>query len=279
LVWFEPHPCPSVSFVVKFLFIGDIVGRPGRDIVVAQAANLRERHRLDFIIANGENAAAGSGITGLIARTLLGAGVDAITLGDHVWDQKGWETEIGGLDRVCRPANLPSACPGRDHVILTNPDGFRLAVFTQLGRNFIGMKGECPFLGSDAMLARTVGAGRADAALVEIHAEATSEKQAMGWHLDGRAAAVLGTHTHVPTADAAVLPQGTAFMCDVGMTGPYASVLGREIAPVLGRFIDGMPRRFEIAEGDVRLSAALVDYDPIAKRSVRCELITVRKDG
>ncbi len=268
-----------MSFVVKFLFIGDIVGRPGRDIVVAQAANLRERHRLDFIIANGENAAAGSGITGLIAKTLLGAGVDAITLGDHVWDQKGWETEIGGLDRVCRPANLPSACPGRDHVILTNPDGFRLAVFTQLGRNFIGMKGECPFLGSDAMLARTVGAGRADAALVEIHAEATSEKQAMGWHLDGRAAAVLGTHTHVPTADAAVLPQGTAFMCDVGMTGPYASVLGREIAPVLGRFIDGMPRRFEIAEGDVRLSAALVDYDPIAKRSVRCELITVRKDG
>ncbi len=265
--------------MIKFLFIGDIVGRPGREIVISSIPALRADLGLDFVIANGENAAAGSGITGLIAKTLLGAGVDAITLGDHVWDQKGWESEIGGFDRVCRPANLPATSPGRDHVILTNPDGFRLAVFTQLGRNFIGMKGECPFLGADTLLAKTVDAGLADAAFVEIHAEATSEKQAMGWYLDGRAAAVLGTHTHVPTADASVLPKGTAFMCDVGMTGPYASVLGRQVAPVLGRFLDGMPRRFEIAEGDVRLSAALVEYDPATKRSIRCELMTLRKDG
>jgi len=276
LIWVRRLPGPSVvPTVVKFLFIGDIVGRPGREIVQAKLPALRADLGLDFVIANAENAAAGAGITGSIARTLLAAGVDAITLGDHVWDQRGWETEIGQFDRVCRPANLPAACPGRDHVILEK-GGFRLAVFTQLGRNFMGLKGECPFLGADAMLAKTVGAGAADAAFVEIHAEATSEKQALGWYLDGRAAAVLGTHTHVPTADASVLPGGTAFLCDVGMTGPYASVLGREIQPVLGRFLDGMPRRFEIAEGDVRLSAALVEYDPAARRAVRCELVTVR---
>jgi len=262
--------------VIKFLFIGDIVGRPGRDIVVERVAALRMAHDLDFVIANGENSAAGSGITGAIAKTLLAAGVDALTLGDHVWDQKGWDGEIVSLDRVCRPANLPTACPGRDHVIVEK-HGFRLAVFTVLGRNFIGMKGDCPFLGADALLAKTVGAGRADAAFIEIHAEATSEKQAMGWYFDGRAAAVLGTHTHVPTADAAVLPHGTAFMCDVGMTGPYASVLGREIKPVLGRFLDGMPRRFDVAEGDVRLSGAIVTYDPAARRAVSCELLTVRR--
>lgn len=262
--------------MIKVLFIGDIVGRPGREIVVSRLPGLRAELGLDFVIANGENAAAGSGITGSIARALLSAGVDAITLGDHVWDQRGWETEIGSLDRVCRPANLPTACPGRDHVILTHASGFRLAVFTQLGRNFIGMKGDCPFLGSDALLAKTVGAGLADAAFVEIHAEATSEKQALGWYLDGRALAVIGTHTHVPTADASVLPQGTAFLCDAGMTGPYASVLGREVQAVIGRFLDGMPRRFEVAEGDVRLSGVLIAYDPNTQRSTRCELVTVR---
>lgn len=260
---------------MKFLFIGDIVGRPGRDIVVAKLPALRSELGVDFVIANGENAAAGSGITGSLARTILAAGVDAITLGDHVWDQRGWEGEIASLDRVCRPANLPAACPGRDHIVLEK-DGFRLALFTVLGRTFVGMKGECPFLCADALLARTVGEGKADAAFVEIHAEATSEKQALGWHLDGRALAVLGTHTHVPTADACVLPQGTAFMCDVGMTGPYASVLGREVKPVIGRFLDGMPRRFEVAEGDPRLSAALVEFDPASKKALKCELVVLR---
>ncbi len=261
--------------MLKILFIGDIVGRPGRTIVADRVAALRDEQRIDFVIANAENAAAGAGITGSIARQLLGAGVDALTLGDHVWDQRGWEGEIGQFERVCRPANLPAACPGRDHLVLEK-DGFRLAVFTLLGRNFVGMKGECPFLGADALLARTVGSGAADAALVEIHAEATSEKQALGWYLDGRAVAVLGTHTHVPTADACVLPQGTAFMCDVGMTGPYASVLGREVKPVIGRFVDGMPRKFDVAEGDVRLSCAVVTYDPEARRSAGCELLVVR---
>lgn len=242
---------------MKLLFIGDIVGKPGREIVVAQVAKLRAERGIDFIIANGENAAAGSGITGAIAQSLREAGIDAITLGDHVWDQKGFEAEIRTLDHVCRPANLPAVNPGRDHLILER-NGFRLLMFTVLGRTFMGLKADCPFLCADAMLLRL--AGQYDGALVEIHAEATSEKQALGWHLAGRAIAVLGTHTHVATADAAVLRGQTAFICDVGMTGPHESVLGRQIEPVLGRFLDGMPRRYEIAAGDNRLSAALVEF-------------------
>ena len=261
--------------MIRILFIGDIVGRPGRDKIATWVARLRQKHNLDFIIANGENAAAGAGITGSIARTLLEQGIDAITLGDHVWDQRGWEHEIDEFERVCRPANLPASSPGKDHVILKKGN-FRLAVFTVLGRTFVNMKGECPFLAADAMLAKTVGANGADAALVEIHAEATSEKIALGWHLDGRAAAVLGTHTHVPTADAEVRPKGTAFITDVGMTGPYHGVLGREVEPVVSRFLDGMPRRFAVASEDVRLSGALVDYDPESKKATRCELLVVK---
>ena len=258
----------------KLLFIGDVVGRPGREILGERLLRLRNKFGFDFVIANGENAAAGAGLTGAVAKTLFDAGVDAVTLGDHVWDQKGFETEIGNLERICRPANLPAACPGRDHLILEK-NGFRLAIFTVLGRQYLGMKSECPFFASDRMLSAL--AGRADAVFVEIHAEATSEKQALGWYLDGRAAAVVGTHTHVPTADACVLPKGTAFLCDAGMTGPYASVLGRLIEPVVAKFLDGMPRRFPVAEGDVRMSGVVIEYDASAKRAVGCELLMVRK--
>jgi len=242
---------------MKLLFIGDIVGKPGREIVGTAVAKLRAEREIDFIIANGENAAAGAGITALIAGSLQEAGVDAVTLGDHVWDQKGFEADIAGLAHVCRPANLPAGSPGRDHLIVER-HGFRLLVFTVLGRSFMGLKAECPFRCADALLGRL--AGTYDGALVEIHAEATSEKQALGWHLAGRATAVLGTHTHVATADAAVLRGQTAFLCDVGMTGPHESVLGREIAPVVSRFLDSMPRRCEVATGDNRLSAALVEF-------------------
>jgi len=257
---------------MRLLFIGDIVGRPGRDIVGALAPRIRAERGVDFIIANAENAAAGAGLTGTLARQILDSGVDAITLGDHVWDQKGFETEIVGLDRVCRPANLPASCPGRTHLILEK-NGFRLLVFTVLGRNFMGPKVDCPFLGADALLRNA--AGRFDGALAEIHAEATSEKQAMGWYLDGRVTAVLGTHTHVATADASLLKKQTAFMCDVGMTGPYESVLGREIAPVIARFVDGMPRRFEVATGDNRLCGALVDFGP-AGRAEKIEWLSLK---
>ena len=258
---------------MKLLFIGDIVGKPGREIVSALVPKLRVERELDFIVANGENAAAGAGITASLCKTMLEAGVDVITLGDHVWDQKGFEHEIVTLDRVCRPANLPAACPGRDHVIVEK-NGFRLLVFTVLGRSFMGMKAECPFLCADAMLQKLVG--KFDGVLVEMHAEATSEKQAIGWHLDGRVTAVLGTHTHVATADASLLRKQTAFMCDVGMTGPHESVLGREITPVIGRFLDGLPRRFEVATGDVKLSAAQVEFT-LTGRAERIEWLSVKQ--
>jgi metallophosphoesterase (TIGR00282 family) len=262
--------------MLKLLFIGDIVGRPGRELVVERLPRLRAEKGIDFVIANAENSAAGSGITASIAKELLSSGVDAITLGDHVWDQKGWESEINSFERVCRPANLPSACPGRDHLIV-EAKGYRLAIFTVLGRQYLNLKSDCPFLTSDRLLTQL--AGRADGVLVEIHAEATSEKQALGWHLDGRALAVLGTHTHVPTADAAVLPGGTAFICDVGMTGPYAGVLGRDTKAVIGRFLDGMPRRFDIAEKDVRMSGALIEFDPAGKGASKCELLVFKRNN
>lgn len=260
--------------MLKLLFIGDIVGRPGRDIVAERLPRLRTEHGIDFVIANGENAAAGAGITGSIAKSILGSGVDAITLGDHVWDQRGWEHEITEIERVCRPANLPAACPGWDHLII-EARGFRVAVFTVLGRTFMNLKADCPFLTADRMIDQL--RAQADAIIVEIHAEATSEKQALGWHLDGRVTAVLGTHTHVPTADNRILPRGTAFMCDVGMTGPYASVLGREISPVVEKFRDGMPRRFEVATEDVRLSGALVEISASMAHAEKIELLTVRR--
>jgi len=260
--------------MLKLFFVGDIVGRPGRDILAERLPRLRQEHAIDFVIANGENAAAGAGINGTLAKSILGCGVDGITLGDHVWDQRGWENEIHEVEHLCRPANLPLACPGLDHLILESR-GFRLAVFTVLGRHFMGIKADCPFLAADRMVERL--RGQADAIIVEIHAEATSEKQAMGWHLDGRVTAVLGTHTHVPTADACILPKGTAFMCDVGMTGPYASVLGREIQPVVSKFLDGMPRRFEVATEDVRISGALIEIGASMARAQKIELLTVRR--
>jgi len=259
--------------MLKLLFIGDIVGRPGRDIVAERLARIRQEHDLDFVIANAENAAAGAGITETIAKSILGCGVDAITLGDHVWDQRGWENEITQMERVCRPANLPKSNPGWDHLIL-EARGFRVAVFTVLGRTFMNMKADCPFLCADRMIAQL--RPQCDAIIVEVHAEATSEKQALGWHLDGRVTAVLGTHTHVPTADACLLPKGTAFICDVGMTGPYASVLGREVKPVVERFLDGMPRRFEVATEDVRLSGAMIEIGASMARAKKIELFTVR---
>jgi 2',3'-cyclic-nucleotide 2'-phosphodiesterase len=257
---------------MRLLFIGDIVGKPGREAVTALVPKLRAERGIDFVIANGENAAAGAGITSAICKSLLEAGVDVVTLGDHVWDQKGWESEIGAFEHVCRPANLPVSNPGRTHVVVTK-NGFRLLVFTVLGRSFMGLKAECPFLGADALLQQL--AGQFDGALVEIHAEATSEKQALGWHLDGRVTAVLGTHTHVATADTSLLRKQTAFMCDVGMTGPHESVLGREIEPVVGRFLDGMPRRFEVATRDNRLSAALVEFEK-SGRATRLEWLSLK---
>lgn len=243
----------------KLLFLGDIVGRPGRSLLLERLPALREAMSVDVVVANGENAAGGSGITARIAEELLSGGVDAITLGDHVWDQKNFENEIDGLPQVCRPANLPPGNPGRSHLII-ECSGFRLGILTVLGRNFMGIKADgCPFRTADEKIAAI--SGQCDAILVEAHMEATSEKIALGWHLDGRVAAVIGTHTHVPTADGRVLPGGTAYLSDAGMSGPYASVLGRDSGEVVQTFLDGMKRRFPVAEGDVRLCGCLIEID------------------
>lgn len=244
----------------KILFLGDVVGSAGRDAVRTLTPALRAGLGLDLVVVNAENAAAGSGLTRALALELLApGGPDALTLGDHVWDQKNFDRELPGLERVCRPANLPAAQPGRDRLTVTSASGFRLLIFTVLGRTFMGPRADCPFLTADRILAEE--AGRFDGALVEVHAETTSEKIALGHHLAGRASLVVGTHTHVPTADVTVLAGGTAYQTDAGMCGPYDGVIGREKGPVIARFIDGMPRPMPVAAGDVRLAGILVTLD------------------
>lgn len=265
--------CHFCIIMPKLLFLGDIVGRPGRQFLSERLPSLRERLSADIVVANGENAAGGAGITGKIASELLSSGVDAITLGDHVWDQKNFENEIDDLPTVCRPANLPHSNPGRSHLVI-QCGGFRLAVFTVLGRNFMGLKADsCPFRRADEKISAL--SDQCDAILVEAHMEATSEKVALGWHLDGRVAAVIGTHTHVPTADGRVLPGGTAYLSDAGMSGPYASVLGRETRAVVETFLDGMKRRFPVAESDLRLCGCLVEIDPESGLATNFERIEV----
>ncbi|MGB0416826.1 MAG: TIGR00282 family metallophosphoesterase [Coraliomargarita sp.] len=257
----------------KLLFLGDIVGRPGRNFVIERIARLKEELGADFVVANGENAAGGAGITKKIADQLVAAGIDAITLGDHVWDQKNFENEIDGLEQVCRPANLPKQNPGRTHLVIEK-NGFRVGVFTVLGRNYLGMKADdCPFKTADAKLEEL--AEQCDAVFAEAHMEATSEKIAFGWHLDGRVAAVIGTHTHVPTADGRVLPKGTAYQSDAGMCGPYAGVLGRDAEQVVQTFLDGMKRRFPVAEEDVRIAGCLIDIDSATGSATAFERIEI----
>ena len=245
--------------MAKVLFIGDIVGRPGRRFIQENLKGIREELGVDLVIANAENSAGITGVTSAIANDLVNASVDGITLGDHVWDQRGFAEEIDKLEKVCRPANLPKICPGRDHLILVTESGYRVGVFTVLGRTFMKIKAECPFLATDRVIEKIQN--DVDAIIVEVHAEATSEKIALGRYLDGRVAMVVGTHTHVPTADNCILAKGTAYLTDVGMTGPYDSVLGTETEKIIGQFLDGMPRRYTVASGDVRLGGCVVDID------------------
>ncbi len=241
---------------MKVLILGDIVGRPGRKFLNDQLADYKEANQIDLIIANGENAAGGAGITAKTANEILSAGVDAITLGDHVWDQMNFSNEIDSLERVCRPANLPDLNPGRDRLILSI-NQFKIGVFTVLGRTFMGPKVDCPFQTASRLVEEMKT--DTDAIIVEIHAETTSEKEAMGWHLDGKVSLVFGTHTHVPTADGRILKGGTAYQSDLGMTGSRESVLGRDIDACLHRFIDGMPRKCPVAEGDVGMQGCLIE--------------------
>ena len=249
---------------MRILVLGDVVGRPGRKFLSAHLKTFIENKNVSFCIANGENSAGGAGITAKTAIELKDAGVNAITLGDHVWDQKNFENEIDELNFVCRPANLPNSNPGRDYLIC-EINGSKVGVFTVLGRSFMGPKVDCPFATADKLVNQLET--QVDQIICEIHAETTSEKESIGWFLDGRVSLVFGTHTHVPTSDGRILLKGTAYQTDLGMTGPRESVLGREIDACVGRFLDGMPRKCPVAEGDVGMQGCLLDLSDENPRS------------
>jgi metallophosphoesterase (TIGR00282 family) len=244
---------------MRVLFIGDIVGAPGRRIVGERLADLIANERLDLVIANGENAASGFGITPRLTDELLGAGIEVLTGGNHIWDRKEILDHIPHQPRLLRPANFPAGNPGRGVYCGTARNGVPYAVLNLQGRVFMASN-DCPFRTADRELA-ALPAG-VKVVIVDMHAEATSEKQALGWYLDGRVSAVIGTHTHVATADARILPRGTAFITDVGMTGPHNSVIGMDKAGIIQRFLDGMPARFEVPDGDVQMNTVLLALDP-----------------
>jgi metallophosphoesterase (TIGR00282 family) len=250
---------------MRVLFIGDIVGSPGRRIVLERLADLVANERVDLVIANGENAASGFGITPRLAEELLGAGVEVLTGGNHIWDRKELLDYIPSEPRVLRPANFSEGNPGRGVFCGTARNGVPYAVLNLQGRVFM-TPNDCPFRAADRELAALPSGVKV--IIVDMHAEATSEKQAMGWYLDGRVSAVIGTHTHVATADSRVLPKGTAFITDAGMTGPVDSVIGMDKKAILQRFLDGLPARFEVAEDDIQMSTVLLELDPATGRAL-----------
>lgn len=250
---------------MRVVVLGDVVGRPGRRAVSRVLPRLRQETGAGFVVANGENAAGGKGITPRAAEELRDAGVDVITTGNHLWHHREIIPYLRENERLLRPANWPPGVPGRGWVVRPGEGGTPVGVVNLIGRVFMG-PADCPFRAIQTVLPDI---GREVRILiVDMHAEATSEKAAMGRFLDGRVSVVFGTHTHVQTADEAVLPRGTAFITDVGMCGPEESVLGMRAAPVIGRFLDGLPVRFEVAEhGPVLVQGVVVDVDPDTGRA------------
>ena len=257
---------------VSILFIGDIVGKPGRQAVSRQLHRLVDRHRVDLVIANGENAAGGFGITPETARELYEAGVHLLTTGNHVWDKRDTYGYIEQEARLVRPANYPTGTPGRGSTVLTTPGGIKVGVLNLEGRVFMNNL-ECPFRVAD----QEIGRLREETPIifVDFHAEATSEKIALGWYLDGRVSAVIGTHTHVQTADERILPAGTAYLTDAGMTGAFDSVIGVRKDEPIQKFITNLPTKFEVAKKDIRLNAVFVQVDETTGKSLAIERIAV----
>ena len=260
---------------MNILFIGDIFGKPGRDVVRRALPALVEQRQIDFVIANVENSAAGFGVTGDIAETLLGYGIDVMTSGNHIWDKKEVLEYMPRQQKLLRPANYPAGVPGRGSYLGRTRTGEPVGVVNVMGRVFMTPLDD-PF----AVAVREIEALRAKTRVivVDFHAEATSEKVAMGWHLDGRATAMIGTHTHVQTADERVLPKGTACLTDVGMTGPHDSIIGVTTEAALGRFLNAMPTRFEAANGAGRLNAAIISADPATGKATRIERLNMSAD-
>jgi 2',3'-cyclic-nucleotide 2'-phosphodiesterase len=260
---------------MNILFIGDIFAKPGREIVRRALPALVDDRGIDLVIANVENSAAGFGVTGDLADAILGYGVDVMTSGNHIWDKKEVLEYIPRQPRLLRPANYPAGVPGRGVWLGQTRTGEPVGVVNVMGRIFMTPL-EDPF----AVAVREVEALRAKTriVIVDFHAEATSEKVAMAWHLDGRATAVLGTHTHVQTADERVLPRGTACMTDVGMTGPHESIIGVAVEPALSRFVTGMPTKFEAALGPARLNAVIISADPATGKATGIERLNLSSD-
>ncbi|MGH7170165.1 MAG: TIGR00282 family metallophosphoesterase [Gemmataceae bacterium] len=250
---------------MRLLFIGDIVGSVGVTFVRRALPVLIARERIDVVIANAENAANGSGLTPSLYRRLREAGVDLVTLGDHIYKKAEIISTLEKDDHICKPANFPLDAPGREFAAATARDGTSVAAFCVLGRTFMRSV-DCPFRAADRVLAAIATQTRC--LVVDVHAEATADKYLLGHHLKGRVSAVLGTHTHVPTADEQILAGGTAFISDVGMTGPYDSILGRRIDRVMSTTITFVPSPFDVATGDLRLGGAVVDVDPATGQSL-----------
>jgi len=249
---------------MRILFVGDIVGSPGRQIVHDRLADILVQSRIDLCIANGENSASGFGITPRLAEELLGAGIEVLTGGNHIWDRKEILDYLPHQPRLLRPANFPNGAPGSGLYVGKAKNGTGFAVLNLQGRTFMTPL-DCPFRTATRELEKIPADVKV--ILVDMHAEATSEKQAMGWYLDGKVSAVLGTHTHVATADERVLAGGTAYITDVGMTGPHDSVIGMDKAGILQKFLDSMPARFAVAEGDLQMHAVLLDVDEATGRA------------
>jgi metallophosphoesterase (TIGR00282 family) len=256
--------------MLTILFLGDVVGEPGRSAVIARLPELKAQHALDFIVVNGENAAAGRGITGKITIDLLRAGASVITTGDHIWDQKDIVPFIGTEPRLLRPINYPTGTPGAGSIVLETAKG-KVGVINVQARTFMQPILENPF----QAVKEAVTKMRTETAniIVDVHGETTSEKIALARFLDGKVSAVIGTHTHVQTADEQIFPGGTAFLCDAGMCGPINSILGRNIEPIVSRFISNMPAPFPVAAGEVRLRGALIEIDETSGRAVRIQRV------
>ena len=256
---------------MKILFIGDIVGKPGRRAVRELLPGIIEDRRIDFVIANCENAAAGFGVTAEIVEELFGAHIDVLTSGNHIWDKREVMEFVDDYEALLRPANYPEGAPGRGSVVVPAPGGVSVGVLNLAGRVFMQPL-DCPFRTADREIEQLKK--RTRVIIADMHAEATSEKIAMGWYLDGRVSAVLGTHTHVQTADERILPGGTAYITDVGMTGPFDSVIGIRKESIMQRFLLQIPNKFDVAKGDARLQGILLEIGPDG-RAVGLERVNV----
>ena len=259
--------------VAKILFIGDIVGKPGRVAVRELLPALIEDYRIDLVVANCENAAAGFGVTRDIVEELFRSRVDVLTSGNHIWDKKEVLEFVEDYETLLRPANYPEGVPGFGSVVVPSPTGSPIGVINLAGRVFMHSL-DCPFRSAEKEIEKLKK--KTSTIVVDMHAEATSEKQALGWFLDGRVSAVLGTHTHVQTADERILPNGTAYITDLGMTGPFDSIIGTRKDVVLERFLRNMPNKFDVARGDVRLQGVVLGVDQASGKALEIERLNVR---